>query len=63
MDPRTKISLSREEYSAIIKLAVDDLRSLDDEIRYLLRCELERRGLINQEEAQPEREVTHESAR
>jgi len=62
MDARTKIYLSREEYSAIIKLAVADLRSLDDEIRYLLRCELERRGLIIQEEAQPEREVTHESA-
>lgn len=59
MDARTKVSLSREEYSAVIKLAVSELRSIDDEIRYLLRCELERRGLIK---PQPE-EVTNDPTR
>jgi len=60
---RFKPPLTDDEYTAILKLAIQDLRSIDDEIRYLLRCELERRGLINQEADQPVRGATHESAR
>jgi len=57
MDARIRVDLTRDEYSAIIKLAMQELRPLNDEVRYLIRCELERRGLIK---PQPE-EVANES--
>ncbi len=43
---RLKVPLEQAEYSALLKVAVGDLRSPADQVRHILRQELERRGLL-----------------
>jgi hypothetical protein len=49
-----KLPLEQAEYSALLKVAGDDLRNPVDQVRFLLRKELERRGLL----AKPAKEKT-----
>ncbi len=44
---RLKVPLEQAEYSALLKVAIDDLRSPTDQVRHILRQELERRGLLD----------------
>ena len=46
MVARIKLTLRQTEYSALLKMAVAELRNPADQARYLLRCELTRRGLL-----------------
>jgi hypothetical protein len=59
-----KISLPDAEYTALARMADDDLRSLPDAARYALRVELVRRGLLNvpAAKAQPAEEVRDAAA-
>lgn len=43
---RIKLTLEQPEYSALLKLATSELRAPDDQARYMVRQELERRGLL-----------------
>lgn len=43
---RIKLTLEQPEYSALLKLAISELRSPDAQARYMLRREFERRGLL-----------------
>jgi uncharacterized protein (UPF0216 family) len=43
---RIKLPLEQREYSALLKLSKAQLRSPDDQARYILRQELERCGLL-----------------
>jgi len=42
---RLTITLEQSEYSALLKLALDEMRDPPDQLRYLLHQELVRRGL------------------
>lgn len=57
MVTRVKVALDQPEYSALLRLAIDELRDPPDQLRHILRQELERRGLwpAPTEELQPER--------
>jgi len=44
---RLRIPLEQEEFSALVKISVDELRSPVDQARHIIRKELERRGLLN----------------
>ena len=44
MSAGERIVLTREEYSAVVQLAILDLRSIPDELHFLVRSELEKRG-------------------
>lgn len=46
MAVRLKLTLEQTEYSALIKLAVAELRNAPDQARHVLRQELIRRGLL-----------------
>ena len=51
---RLKLPLGQAEYSALLKVAGDELRSPMDQVRFMLRQELERRGLlVNETESGP----------
>jgi hypothetical protein len=43
---RLTVTLEQSEYSALLKVAVAELRNPSDQLRYILRRELERLGLI-----------------
>ena len=45
---RIKLTLEQAEYSALLKVAGDELRNPTDQARFILRQELERRGLLPQ---------------
>jgi len=45
MTKRLTIDLTEDERQALVKLAEADLRPAQDQIRFLLRSEAERRGL------------------
>jgi flagellar biosynthesis regulator FlaF len=42
---RITVTLEQAEYSALLKLAGEDLRGPADQLRHILRVELENRGL------------------
>ena len=44
-----KLPLEETEYSALLKAAGDELRNPVDQVRFILRKELERRGLLAKE--------------
>jgi len=43
MVKRVTVTLEQVEYSALLEMAIDDLRNPSDEIRHILRLEIERR--------------------
>ncbi len=43
---RLRLPLEQAEYSALLKAAGDELRNPVDQVRFILRSELERRGLL-----------------
>lgn len=55
---RLKLSLPSAEYDALSKLAVCELRNPHDQIRHILRQELERRGLLPADPAPAQAEPT-----
>lgn len=50
---RLTITLEQPEYSALLKVAMSELRAPQDQVRFILRRELERRGLLPPTEQQP----------
>lgn len=44
---RLKIPLEEAEYSALVKASMSELRNPIDQARFILRSELERRGLLD----------------
>jgi hypothetical protein len=48
-----KLPLEQAEYTALLKIAGEDLRNPVDQARFLLRKEFERRGLL----AKPDKEM------
>lgn len=56
---RITIPLEQAEKSALLKLAMAELREPREQIRYILRRELERLGLIQFQSARPT-ETTNE---
>lgn len=57
MITRLKLALPQTEYKALMKLAESETRNPPDQLRHILRVELERRGLLPTEAAQPQPEV------
>ena len=51
------IALDGNEFEALLKSAVMDLREPKEEARFLLRMELERRGLIKSESDLPNQDI------
>lgn len=47
MVTRITVTLEQPEYSALLKVAVEELRSPQDQLRYILRKELDRLGLLS----------------
>jgi len=43
--PQLKLSLKQPEYSALLTIAIEELRNPSDQLRHILRQELGRRGL------------------
>ena len=48
---RLRLPLEEAEYAALLKVAGEELRSPLDQARFMLRTELERRGLLRLETA------------
>lgn len=46
MVTRLRLTLEQEEYTALLEVAAVELRNPGDQARYMLRRELERRGLL-----------------
>jgi hypothetical protein len=46
---RLKLPLEQAEYTALLKIAGNELRNPVDQARFILRQELERRGLLKAE--------------
>ena len=46
MVTRLKLVLEQAEYSALLKMASKELRDPADQVRHVLRAELERHGLL-----------------
>ena len=44
-----KLTLEQVEYNALLQAAIDDLRDPASEARYMLRQELQRRGLLSED--------------
>lgn len=44
---RIKIPLDQAEYSALLTVSLAEMRSPSDQVRFILRQELERRGLLH----------------
>lgn len=57
---RLKLALDQAEYSALLKVATSELRSPDDQARYIVRQELTRRNLLPLEPPIEYTEVRHE---
>jgi hypothetical protein len=53
-----KIDLTAHEYEGLAHLAEQDLRNMGNQVRYLIRQELQRRGLVEQPAA-PVKESTN----
>jgi len=49
---RLKLPLEQTEYTALLKMAGDELRNPIDQARFILRQELTRRGLLQADPAQ-----------
>lgn len=47
MVKRLTLSLEQQEYSALLKTALEDLRNPADQARYILKLEFSRRGLLD----------------
>jgi hypothetical protein len=47
MGTRINIALDQEEYSALFKTAIKELRNLSDQAHFVLRSDLKRRGLLS----------------
>lgn len=43
---RIKIPLHQEEYSALLRMAERELRPIDMQARWIIRCELKRHGFL-----------------
>jgi hypothetical protein len=43
---RVKLVLDQDEYSALLKVAISELRNPADQVRHILRQDLMRRGLL-----------------
>ena len=52
MIDRVKVAFPRTEYEALLDLADAELRPVQEQIRYLVRQELQRRGLLAAETQQ-----------
>jgi hypothetical protein len=61
MITRLRLSLNSQEYNALEQVALAELRDPVDQIRYIVRQELTRRGLLPQPH-QPTSEERHEPA-
>jgi hypothetical protein len=61
---RLKLPLEQAEYEALLKAAAGELRNPTDQARFILRQELERRGLLPQIEppAPPAQETSQGGA-
>ncbi len=46
MTVNIKITLEQVEYSALGRMAINELRAIPEEARFIIRKELERRGLL-----------------
>jgi len=55
---RMTIALEQPEYAALLDVALSELRNPADQLRYMLRQELERRGLLPQEAARETMRIT-----
>lgn len=51
---RIKIALEDDEYGALAKMANAELRGLSDQVRHIVRAELQKRGLLATEAAGPQ---------
>jgi len=49
---RVKVPLEQTEYTALLKMAQIELRSADDQIRFILRQELTHRGFLQPDDMQ-----------
>jgi hypothetical protein len=43
---RVTVTLEQPEYSGLLEVAIQELRDPRDQLRHILRLELERRGLL-----------------
>lgn len=46
---RVRVTLAPEEYTGLVKLCEKELRSVSDQVRIIIRRELERRRLLERE--------------
>lgn len=60
MVTRVKLTLEQAEYTALPRAAITDLRNPLEEVRYILRSELIRRGYLDPDEFHFEEEATDE---
>ena len=60
MVKRISITLEQDEYSALLKVAVDELRSISDQARFIIRSELLKLGLLEEIQSINVFEVEHE---
>ncbi len=47
MVTRITVTLEQPEYAALLKVAVEELRNPQDQLRYILRKELDRLGFLS----------------
>jgi hypothetical protein len=50
MNRRLIMTLQQEEYSALLKLAMSELRSPEGQLHFLLREELSKKGLLGSDQ-------------
>ncbi len=62
MITRLKVVLDQDEYSALLQVATNELRSIDNQVRYIVRQELTQRGLLATESSNASQEVLREAA-
>ncbi len=69
MVTRLKLALPQDEYSALLKMALAELRNPSDQIRHIVRHELQAKGLLPADLAapppatpKPEKEADHAPA-
>ena len=46
MVKRITITLEQDEYSALLELAIQEMRNVSDQARFIIRSELERQGQL-----------------
>jgi hypothetical protein len=56
---RLKIPLEDAEYTALLCVAGDELRNPVDQLRFILRQDLQRRGLLDIPQADPAQPIPH----